>query len=816
MRLIKYELKKLFSTPVFLVIILVLLAANAVYAEKNTALSYLDAYNAIHEDLDAMTQEEQNRYVAERLSMLNFAFELQRMSEFGEEGSEAMIESVMAGKSEEFIQTTMAAVEDGSITKYFPGNIRSEYYLFEKVSEAMNSTYSYETYVKDIIKRAQIMLITGTVSNDSKFIYNNTSKTLEDFSDFPPVEVKYSVSNGVLAATDTPLTDIFCIVAVAIAGVFVCRTERDDGILAIVMPTAKGRSATAVAKLVTLLMASWAACLLLCATNYGFALFRYGFGDTSRSIQSVHEFASCTSLISVGQFLLLSLIVKLVSAAVWGTVIFVAANAFRRTSLSLLVYLGAFALSAAASALPSGSRLTLLRYANPVSFFDAGSVVGKYINLNFFGAAVGIRPTCIVFGVLIVLGCVFWGIWTFAKMYPSATAKTIRLRTGKLRIRGHSVGFYELKKLFVYRLGIAVLIAAALFQINSADNVYYDTGEDESLFRAYMTKLEGPVDGTQDVFIEEERQRIFSAGDEIAELEQKYAEGLISYKEFATENSRLLSLQKRASAFSMLESYQYSVQESGADTYVYPTGYKMLFNHRTTANTHAMLESIVLIVGLSSLFAGDFESGTVFLLNPLPRGRKYLYRRKLASAALFCVATAVIAFIPDYFTVKDSFSLNFWTASTASLPFLSDIPFQMPIWVFYGVLWAVRIFGALVTAALISAIGCAVKKNGITMIASGAVLLIPLAAEKLFFTSLTPFTLLPLQNGTPEILSVFPSYLFAFILYGAVGLICVLFVRRRFTRETGLIARLAKKLLKKLLRKIFGKPVKKVAINSGR
>jgi len=102
------------------------------------------------------------------------------------------------------------------------------------------------------------------------------------------------------------------------------------------------------------------------------------------------------------------------------------------------------------------------------------------------------------------------------------------------------------------------------------------------------------------------------------------------------------------------------------------------------------------------------------------------------------------------------------------------------------------------------------------MIASGAVLLIPLAAEKLFFTSLTPFTLLPLQNGTPEILSSFPSYLFAFILYGAVGLICVLFVRRRFTRETGLIARLAKKLIKKLLRKIFGKPVKKVAINSGR
>ena len=812
MRLIKYELKKLFGTPIFLIILLLLIAANAVYAENTTRLNYLEQHNAIHEDLSSMTEEEKKAYISENMALLDFAYEIQRfseMTELYEGGSDEAFQAAIEGKSEDFVRETLEAMENGTLTKYFPDNIRSEYFLYSNVSEAMDSTYSYETYVKDIVKRAQIMLITGTVGENSGFIYNNTNKTIRDFSDFPPVSVSYDVSEGVLTATNTPLTNVLCVVAVALAGVFVCRTERDDGLLSIVMPTKKGRVHTGVAKFATLAIAGLAACTLLLATNYGFSLFRYGFGDTSRSIQSINEFASCTYLISVGEFLVLTFITKLLAALVWCGIIFAAANLFRRTAVSLLAYLGAFGLCAAASALPSGSKLTLLRYANPFAFFDAPTLVGKYVNINFFGAAFGIRPVCIASALIVAAVCIFFGLRAFAGMYPSATAREIRLNLRKALPKGRSVTFYEMKKLFIYRFGLAALIVAALFQINASKEVYYPADENETLFRSYMQKIEGPIDGSQDTFIEEERQRIADAAPQLMQLEQDYADGQMTYKEYATEQSRLKSIQSRAQAFGMLESYKYSIEEQGGDTYIYPKGYEFLFNDRDKANDHVMLESIILIAGLASLFAGDFESGTVFLLNPLPRGRVYLFRRKQFTILVFCALTTLITFIPDLFTVSREFTLSFPTASTASLPFLSALPFHMPIWLFYALLWVTRFFGACIAAMVISVIGCAVKKSGIAMISSAAVLLIPLAAESIGFTTLTPFTLLPIQNGTVGMLEPYPAYWFAFLCFAIVFAVCFIFVRIRFSKEVPLTVKLCRKLFKKLLRKILRKNSRK-------
>ncbi|MBQ1955563.1 MAG: hypothetical protein II350_07460 [Clostridia bacterium] len=808
MRLIKYELKKLFGTPVFLIILLLLIAANTVYSENTTRLSYLEQFNAIHNDLSDLTEEEKKAYIAENLALLDFAYEIQRFSEMAdsfEGGSDEAFQAAIDGKSEDFVRETLEAMENGTLTKYFPNNLRSEYFLYNNVSEAMSSTYSYETYVKDILKRAQIMLITGTVSEKNGFIYNNTNKTIKDFSDFPDVPVSYGVSEGVIAAANTPLTNVLCVVAIALAGVFVCRTERDDGLLAIVMPTRKGRLNTGYAKFATLIIAGLISCGLLLATNYGFAFFRYGFGDTSRSIQSIHEFASCTFLISVGEFLVLAFITKLLAAVVWCGIVFAAANLFRRTAISLLAYLGAFGLCAAASALPSGSRLTLLRYANPFAFFDSPTIIGKYVNINFFGAAVGIRPVCIITALAVTAVCIFFGLRAFAGMYPSATAKELRLGLRKALPKGRSVSFYEMKKLFIYRFGLAALIVALLFQINGAKNVYYPIDENETLFRSYMQKLEGPVDGTQDAFINEERQRIADAAPQLMQLEQDYTDGLMTYKEYATEQSRLKSIQSRSQAFGALESYKYSLEEQGGDTYVYPKGYEFLFNDPEKANNHVMLECIILIVGLASLFAGDFEAGTVFLLNPLPRGRVYLLRRKFSAIALFCALATLISFLPDLFTVSKEFTLGYWSASTASLPFLSALPFRMPIWLYYLLLWATRFFGACTAAMAISAIGCAVKKSGITMIASAAALLIPLAAESIGFSALTPFTLLPIQNGTVSSLGLFPSYWFAFVLYAVILALCALFVRTRFSKGIPFALRLCKKVFKKLLRKILRK-----------
>ena len=184
MRLVKYELKKLFGTPVFLVILLLLIAANAVYAENITRLNYLEQYNAIHSDLSSMTEEEKNAYIAEKLAILDFAYEIQRFSEMTDsfEGdSDAAFQAAIDGKSEEFVKETVEAMENGTLTKYYPGNIRSEFYLFSMVSEAMASTHSYETYVKDVLKRASFVYFRKNEQNLNFKKFQNNPLQIHQF-----------------------------------------------------------------------------------------------------------------------------------------------------------------------------------------------------------------------------------------------------------------------------------------------------------------------------------------------------------------------------------------------------------------------------------------------------------------------------------------------------------------------------------------------------------------------------------------------------------------------------------------------------------
>ena len=91
------------------------------------------------------------------------------------------------------------------------------------------------------------------------------------------------------------------------------------------------------------------------------------------------------------------------------------------------------------------------------------------------------------------------------------------------------------------------------------------------------------------------------------------------------------------------------------------------------------------------------------------------------------------------------------------------------------------------------------------MIASAAVLLIPLAAESIGFDALTPFTLLPIQNGTVNTLGAYPAFWLGFLMFVLVFALLAIYVRVSFAKEVPLVLRIAKKLAKKLRRKIFPK-----------
>lgn len=339
MRILHYELKKLFSYKSFLFIIAAVLVMSIVSTLWDIAGRHAspDEYRQIYSAIQSMSEEEAEAYITRQIDIA-----------FSGEGG------------------------------FSPDAICSARDRYAQIK----GYGGFLDYIKECCRS-----ITGIsfFADEDSFAYKNALKTETVYDNVKINSLPFEVSEGVEIVLFNDISDILLVFAIFASAIFVFTKDKEIGILNLLHSYRKGRGSLCINKLLVLLIFSALANLVFIGANLAIGGFTYGLGDLTRPIQSVNGFFECSFNLSLWQYLLITFIFKSLGGFLWG-VLFAFICSFSGNNaqiygISVVVAVTEVLLYTKISTL---SNYGLLHDFNLVSFIKPDNIFSTYRNINLF------------------------------------------------------------------------------------------------------------------------------------------------------------------------------------------------------------------------------------------------------------------------------------------------------------------------------------------------------------------------------------------------------------------------------------------------
>ena len=263
---------------------------------------------------------------------------------------------------------------------------------------------NYHTFITELPARAEKLRSISIFAKEKSFSYRSIQKSLEDYTRLGAVTVVPDLEEGVKAVGSDYTSMIFLLVIVFGAAVILYSEERDRKILQLLRSSRDGHAPLAFSKFLALWTYSMLTVLLVTGGRIVIAGLKLGFGDMSRSLQSVSLFRDCVFRITIRQYLIFSMLLPMAAVTVFSAILSFFYVIFEKpwmaaaisAVLAVLEYL-------AYRFIPENFALNPLKFLNLFSFLDIEARFSCYTNLNIFGHPVSVFPTEILTGLLVFL-----------------------------------------------------------------------------------------------------------------------------------------------------------------------------------------------------------------------------------------------------------------------------------------------------------------------------------------------------------------------------------------------------------------------------
>lgn len=458
----------------------------------------------------------------------------------------------------------------------------------------------------------------------------------------------------------------------------------------------KKRSAVAFAKLLVLCACALGSVLIFSVCYSLGTLFAVGFGGAFAPVQSIAAYIRCPYEINALTAVVLRLLFAFAAALLAAVAVFFAALGVKKIIPALvcviaLVWIDYIATDSAKTDIFS------LFYNFNFRVLTEGTFLSRYS-----GMKIGVFVT----QPFIMLAVVLLGIMFFAVLSVLVFRKTVSIKstgvkhTGgkKGEVRGKSLGFYEMKKLFRGKTVIIVLILV-LFKAVALDmQVEKPNSDYENVYKYYLAEMEDMGYTTQGAYVARETNICLKA---IAEAEE-YMNAYIDNKE--NDHDKFLEYAASVGAYelkyevlkdikSQLDDVN-TVREKGLDAkLIYATGWNALFS-LAPDYICVILLSFVLIPYVML----DKDKGFAPILTASVTGKKHGARRLLARKMLLMLGFAVL-------TAVSFFALDLWLVhSRIGLASLSEYAVGT---VLPELMWGLRLWQVLLIRAAMALLDAA-------------------------------------------------------------------------------------------------------------
>lgn len=442
-------------------------------------------------------------------------------------------------------------------------------------------------------------------------------------------------------------SDILWMLGAVFCGIHLVMLERNPGMY-VLNHLALLRKKMLRGKMWLLFLLSVCVVALFMTSSLILIAIRFGFSPLDTPLCSIRDFQYCPYPLTVGNYLLISFLMKTMQFFV---LTLIGANLAKLFSGYLLSHF-------------SGLCILGVGYVYELGSFSF--LFERYRAVDLFGvpvSAVGCM-SCIFIGILNILmicfltyfsKCILENFWGRRKNGIFAFRK----------VKKHKLFWYEAKKIFgsakIIIIIVAILICKvgySLWRIPQADTT-------EEIYKELCFSLAGKATEEKYAYIQSELANTRAILGQKENMLFSVQSGEIDHEAFDEYLQTYYSAEHRNEALLRLEAQYFRAISTGGDI-LYDSGWRLFFSIPLD-----IFQGVLLIALCLGYYGQEHKSGVHRLLQTTANGEKKLFQIKLSISVLFTILIFFVFFGIDFLLTAIEFPMNHGNFSFASLGILN-------------------------------------------------------------------------------------------------------------------------------------------------
>ncbi|MGE6226195.1 hypothetical protein [Paenibacillus chitinolyticus] len=755
MKLFGYELYKIGSKRIFMISIFVLFILNAFFyyksqlEEHEMLIQYRDAYLEMEKEYQGLTREA-GMALSEKKEQL-----LTLYNTFTQENSNNQ-DSIWKQLVSEAKENNKQAYEDYKQSTYFNNAqlVSRDTYLNQLIKNQYDNGQQFIEDINAMADRAKEMLSVSIFYKEDSFSYRNILKTVEDFQPLQGLPLRLGLEESVTSGTNYWSTDLCMILLLFLLCTIIFQLEKEEGLTVLIRATRNGKLKTFGAKITALSMGA----ILLSIFYYGSILLLaeilYGFGDLTRYVQSMSAFSRASKPLTVEQYLVVFMVLKVAVNLLFAwllALIFLMMKNTSRIYSALAILLGSSFVCY--SLIHPNSYINVLKYINVAAFYDTFHLIADYRNLNIFSHPIPKDILTLLVGGGMMLLLPILSSWLYVTDEGIATKTSgvrwiLRIKAYMFKVRlTNLLVQHESYKLFVAGKSVFIVIIACIIAFINVDGSDRQFDMESVVYNRYLSQLDaGGLNEDKLTFLREERARFTALPEQLAYWQTQYTSNKIDLKTYNQEKIKIEEFAKQEKSFLYVEKQKDYLQKLKKErgitgSFINVISSDALFNRQQADLLDSLVYCILLIVGLSPLFALDYKNGMIRVLRSTCKGRWETFASKFSIAYLFGLLMFYVLQLPKFYNVITHYPQMDWNAPVQSIESFGHVDWSVSLLEYVLMTTALQSLGVLILIHVVLFFAVLLEKQALMLLISTSLVILPLCLQYIGVKTIGSFTL---------------------------------------------------------------------------
>lgn len=659
--LIIYELKKIFSTKYITILLLILLALNAIVCSV-TVLS--NPSKKIPDEYIESLLEEYN------ISPDSVDEAYERIKEQYNEQMTLLYGAISEGKEEFEMNFSRSYIDYKDFTDY----------------DLFTTVYSYIEYPSRFDERIQRIIDTATINAN---LFKQSSDDYDSFSYKYQLQIidKYSyIRDNLNIPTVYPkgwdvylqysIINIFILLFTVILASNVFIQEKACGFHNVLRISRNGRLKTVIAKVIASYITIILVVIIFVISTIAVIFFTNGFSDPFLPVQVFEKLSLCPYSYSVFDCVLLNFFLKIISSLLYLNIVMLISLTYQYAipiTTGIIILVANFIRYIIPSSNP-------FKYLNVFSITSANDVILRYRAVPLFNNSIDILLFALTLYAALILCTIILTMVLGSKALPKVKKIKSGISKSFFDIKERSNNKYSnvFPSLILFELQkkkILLIVIALITFIKLIYNTYINTpivSANELLYKEYMATLEGEFTLEKKAYIVNESNYISEVLASEKQIRMLYDLGELSREEYISYLKKYYYCQPRSEIIKRIyehANYLETIQNStGVKTYfIYDTGILAYINR----NLDPFLILIIILLGTNKFIPEYIQNSSkkpvYALLRTTKYGRKRLYYIKTIITLLLSCIIYIIYQIIDWITISSTYYIPIISANLISI-----------------------------------------------------------------------------------------------------------------------------------------------------